>query len=267
VVIHGAGIAIIAGPVDRLVEAIAGGQVAGIQGAGIAVLAGLCRPGKACSLSTNVSRRAWVTVVAWKRIGKGDAARCGVTEIGGTGIAILTDQFQGADTGPDNTLILEGTDVPVVARGTIQGRHCALACLPVTHRLLAGVGREAGYRIPLTPLLEALVVDGAGVLVVTRYAENPLVPATGEGVTGCHRARIVVAAIHGVAHTVAVSTEIVGSAEAPVIAGLREPLVGTLARGGCTPVIGAIIAIVTLPRLAESAQDLRTTQIPRHVLR
>ena len=244
-VFDGAGIAIVAGPIHGLVEAGAVIEVAGIEGAGVAILAALGRPRETGAQGAGVGLGAGVAIVARQRLGQIGAAAQGIAGVYSARVPIVAGEERSALASAFEAEVTQGAVVAVVAGVAVKSLVDALARVRGAATCRAGRVGLAVHRLSQTGPIQAIVFLRAGTSVVADEATQWQVCTPGLTVAGVHGAGVPVVAGQSLPDAQPVLAEVSRRADAAVVT--RSLADGRLAHTvlWSTGILCAGVAIVT----------------------
>ncbi len=212
----GAGVAVVTGPVHKQVVARARLDVAGVEGTGVAVLAGEGLSGDALTERARIPDSAGIPVVAFcSGVAVGAASRR-VAGIHRAGIAVVAIDRASPGAEAVEATLARGAGVAVVA--FVIGVAVDAACRRVARVSGAGVAVVAALLRSRTGALLATVRLRAGIAVVAGQAVDEAVQATGVDVARVGGTRVSVVAVQGYPHADPVHAAILGGACVPIVA-------------------------------------------------
>jgi len=247
----GAGVVVVARSIVVGVHA-AGGGVAAVVGAEVAIVAVGRRAAHARPTAARVAGRTGVAVITRGGVVGVHAAGGGVAAVVGTDIAIVAVRRRAAHARPAAARVVSGTGVAVIARGRIVRVHAAgggVAAVVGTDVAIVAGRRRAAHARPAA----ASVVGGAGITVVARDVVVD-VHATSLRIANVVGTDIAVVTVGRRApDTRPIGAGVAGGAGVAVAA--RGRIVGVRAASGrVTVVVGADVAIVAVRRQAAHAR-------------
>jgi hypothetical protein len=255
----GAGIVVVAGPSSIAVNAESRNRVAGIDGAGVSIIASNGWAGRADTVYAPIGNGAETAVTTGNEEVLDEAASEGMASVGGTWIAVVARDWQ-AGANAVSTMVAIGAEVAVAAGGGI-GRVEATDC-GVTEVICAGVLIIANDTDAFALTGAARIKCGAGVAILTTAIDDSM-HATVKAIASIGSAGFAIITRSWLADADSVQTVVICSTWIAVITTSLRQREGTLtilnlantygARVGILTVFGGSNAVAAHADIAESA--------------